>query len=73
MNIEHNDERVNGDNGNVNEIPQNMESDEEADGINWNALPTRIWQSILRFFFLLRDFTCDKHACFTFNELCKIF
>ena len=34
MNIEHNVERVKGDNGKVDEIPQNMETDEEVDGID---------------------------------------
>ena len=71
-NIEHKDQRVNGHSANVDEILQNMETDEEVDGINSNALPNEIWQGILTAVLQLCDFTDDEHVCFTFNKFCKV-
>ena len=43
-----NDEQVNGNNRNVDETPQNMETDVEVDEIALKALPNQIWQRICR-------------------------
>ena len=71
MNIEHNEQQVNGHNGNVDENVQNMET-EEVDGINSNALQNEMWQGILRTVLQLCNFPDDKRVCFTFNKLHKV-
>ena len=72
MNLAHDDEQVNGHNTSVDETPQNMETDEDVDGINWSFLPNKIWRRISRTVLQLCDFTGDKHGCLTFIKLCKV-